>query len=329
MIKSKVFSFGLIAIVIGIMAMVSSALGEDRKSQPADKAAIVNGTPIDKAEFDGELLIVEKAVLGYGKPITASQVSSLQKEVLERMVRREILYQESRKSGVKPDENAVDKEIKALKQQFANEAEYKNELNRRNIPEEILRSRMERNSAVQQYIERQFASKVTVTDSEMVSYYQSHLDLFKQPLQVRVSHILVLTDPKWEEVRKQEAHRKAEQILKDLKNGKDFAALAREQSDSPTRTNGGDLGYIKAGQLEKQFESAVLALKPGETTNIITTEYGFHLFKLTDKKPETVLAYENVKEKIQQFLREEKAKQEADLQARKLREKANVEILPN
>src|SRR5208337_5470174 len=150
MIKNRVLVSGLILVVIGIMAMVSSALGEDRKSQPADKAAIVNGTPIDRAEFDGELLMVQKAILGYGKPITATQVASIQKEVLESMVRREILYQESRKSGIKPDENAVEKEIKALKQQFANEAEYKNELNRRNIPEEILRSRMERNSVVQQ-----------------------------------------------------------------------------------------------------------------------------------------------------------------------------------
>ncbi|HKN18669.1 MAG TPA: peptidylprolyl isomerase [Dissulfurispiraceae bacterium] len=329
MIKSRVLGLGFIVIAIGIMAVVSSARSEDSKPKPADKAAIVNGAPIDRAEFDGELLTVQKAVLGYGKPITATQVASIQKEVLESMVRREILYQESRKAGIKPDENAVDKELKALKQQFANETEYKNELSRRNISEGILRSRIERNSAVQQYIERQFAAKVTVTDSDMVSYYQSHLDLFKQSLLLRVSHILILTDPKWEEARKQEARRKADQIMKDLKNGKDFAAIAREQSDSPTRANGGDLGYIKAGQLEKQFESAVLALKPGETTDLISSEYGFHIFKLTEKKPETVLAYENVKDKIKQFLREEKAKQEADLFAKNLREKARVEILLN
>ena len=329
MIKNRVLGLRFIVIAMGIIALVSSALAEDSKPQQTDKAAIVNGTPIDRAEFDGELLTVQKAVLGYGKPITVTQVAAIQKEVLESMVRREILYQESRKAGIKPDENAVDKELKTLRQQFADEAEYKNELNRRNISEATLRSRIERNSAVQQYIERQFAAKVTVTDSDMVSYYQGHLDLFKQPLLLRVNHILVLTDPKWEEARKQDARRKAEQIMKDLKNGKDFASLAREQSDSPTRANGGDLGYIKAGQLEKQFESAVVALKPGETTDLISSEYGFHVFKLTEKKSETVLAYENVKDKIKQFLRDEKAKQDADLYAKTLREKARVEILLN
>jgi peptidyl-prolyl cis-trans isomerase C len=190
----------------------------------------------------------------------------------------------------------------------------------------MLRSRLERNSSIQQYIERQFVSKVTVTDKEMVEYYESHMDLFKQPLQIRISHILIQTDPKWEKSRKQEARRKIEQILKNLKKGQDFAALAKEQSDGPTKANGGDLGYITTGQLDKQFESTVFALKSGETTDIIETDYGFHLFKLMDKKPETILAYENVKEKIQQFLIEEKAKQEAELHAKTLREKANVTL---
>jgi peptidyl-prolyl cis-trans isomerase C len=314
-------------IVIGFIAVVSSAQAEMKKPQSADKVAIVNGEQIDKGEFDAEVLRVQKALLGFGKPLTCSQVTSVQTEVLESLIRREILYQDSRKMGIKPDENAVNKEINSLKQQFPSETEYKNELSRRNISEETLRTRIEKNSSIQQYVERQFASKVTVTDSDAVAYYEGHMDLFNQPLQIRVSHILIQTDPKWEEARKQEARRKIEQILQNLKKGQDFAALAREQSDGPTRTNGGDLGYIKKGQLNKQIETVVFALKPGETSDIVEMDYGFNLFKVTDKKPETVIAYEKVKEKIVQFLREEKAKQEAELQAKALREKASVEIL--
>jgi peptidyl-prolyl cis-trans isomerase C len=189
-----------------------------------------------------------------------------------------------------------------------------------------VRSRLERNSSVQQYVERQFGAKTEVSDNDVVAYYEGHLDLFKQPLQVRASHIMVQSDPTWEDLRKADARRKIGKIESDLKKGQEFSALAREQSDGPTRTNGGDLGYIKTGQLEKRFETAIFALKPGETTEVIETDSGFHLFKVADKKPETVLSYENVKEKIRQFLRQEKSKQQADLQAGKLREKANVEI---
>ena len=324
---SRVATFKMAALAIGFMSMVLPAHGEVNKSESADKVAIVNGTPIDRVEFEGNVLAIQKNLLEFGKPLTCKQVTTIRTEVLESMVRVELLYQESRKSGIKPDAKVVEQEMKALKQQSPNETEYKNELKRRNISEEMLRSRIEKNSSVQQYIERQFTAKTTVTGDEMLSYYGGHLDVFKQPLQARVSHILIQSDPQWDAAHKQEARRKAEQILSELKKGHDFAALARESSDGPTRTNGGDLGYIRMGQLEKQLESVVFSLKPGEISAVVETDHGFHVFKVVDIKPETILAYDSVKDKIRQYLVQEKAKQAADLYAKTLREKATVNVL--
>ncbi len=317
----------IMVIVIGLMATVLPSRGEVKQIESADRVAIVNGVPIDRGEFDENLLIIQKNLLGFGKPLNCKQLASIQSEVLESMVRAELLYQESRKLGIKPDEKVVEQQIKAIKQQSPNETEFQNELKRRNISEEILRSRIEKNSSVQQYVERQFAAKATVTDNDMVAYYSGHLDLFRQPLQVRVSHILIQSDPKWDAARKQEARQKVEQILKDLKKGQDFGALARERSDGPTKTSGGDLGYIRMGQLDKQLESVVFSLKAGEISEVVETDYGFHIFKVVDVKPETILAYDSVKERIKQYLVQEKAKQAADLYAKTLREKAAVEIL--
>jgi parvulin-like peptidyl-prolyl isomerase len=309
------------------MMAVSSALGETKKNQKEEKVAVVNGTPIEKGEFDGEVFLIQKTVLGLGKPLSCEQVSSIRREVLESMIRRELLYQVARKSGIKPDENAINKDINSLKQQFSDETEYKNELSKRGINEEVLRARMIRNSLVQKYVSKEFTDKVDVTDKEIQDYYQKNIDLFKQPFQMRVSHISIQSDPKDGDSHKKELRGKAEKILKNLKDDKDFADLAREYSDGPTKNKGGDLGYLRKGQLEKQFESKVLALKKGEITDIIETEYGFHIFKVTDIKPETILAYENVKEKVKKFLVDEKTKQEADKYARKLREKTDVKIL--
>ncbi|MGA3282536.1 MAG: peptidylprolyl isomerase [Smithella sp.] len=316
-----------IAITVVCMMAVSSALGETKKNQKEEKVAVVNGAPIEKDEFDGEVFLIQKTVLGLGKPLSCEQVSSIRREVLESMIRRELLYQAARKSGIKPDENAINKDINSLKQQFSDETEYKNELSKRGINEEVLRARMIRNSLVQKYVSKEFTDKVDVTDKEIQDYYQKNIDLFKQPFQIRVSHISIQSDPKDGDSRKKELRGKAEKILKNLKDDKDFADLAREYSDGPTKNKGGDLGYLRKGQLEKQFESKVLALKKGEITDIIETEYGFHIFKVTDIKPETILAYENVKEKVKKFLVDEKIKQEADEYARKLREKTDVKIL--
>lgn len=325
---SRISGFRISAIIISLIAVISSAQAEVKKPPLDEKAAVVNGMPVYREELDEEIIKIQKAILGYGKPLTVSKVKSVQKDVLESLIRQEILYQESLKSGIKPDEKSIDKEIKTLIGQFKSETDYKNALNRRNISPEMLRSRLLKNNVLQQYIGR-LAEKTSVSDNDIIEYYQGRIELFKQPLQVRVSHIFIRTDPKWDAPRKQEERRKAEQILKDIKQGKDFAVIAGERSDGPTKTKGGDLGYIKMGQLDNKLEDAVFKLKTGELSNIVETDNGFHIFKATDKKPETVLSYEDVKEKIRQFLHEEKAKREADQQAGKLREKATVEILLN
>jgi len=329
MFLKRISGFQIMAIMIGLMILILPAWGDTKKSQTEEKAAAVNGVTITMEEFNGETLLVQRSVLGMGKPLTCAQIANNQKEVVESLIRREILYQESRKAGIKIDNKDITKEIDAIKKQFLSDAEYKNELTRRNLSEDTLRAQMERNLLISKYVEQQFLKKVKVTDADIMANYESHLSALKQPLQVRVSHILIQIDPKSEASRKQEARRKAEQILKDLRDGKDFKTLAREQSDGPTRTSGGDLGYIKKGQLEKQFESVIFNLKKDEISDVIETNYGFHLFKVTDRKPESILAYDNVKEQIKQLMLQEKAKKEADEYARRLREKADVKILLN
>ena len=324
----KKSGFQKVAItIIVLINMTMPAWGETKKPQTEEKAAVVNGEAITMDEFNGGVLVVQKSILEKGKPLNCAQIVSVQKEVVESLIRREIIHQESRKAGIKIDKKDITKEIDAIKKQFLSDAEYKNELVRRNLSEDVLRGQLERNLLISKYVEQQFLKKVKVTDADVKAYYESHLSLLKQPLQVRVSHILIQADSKSEASRKQEARRKAEQILKELKKGRDFNAIAREQSDGPTRTSGGDLGYIRRGQLEKQFESVVFNLKKDEVSDVIETNYGFHLFKVTDRKPESIVAFDNVKEQIKQLLLQEKAKKEADEYARKLREKSDVKIL--
>jgi peptidyl-prolyl cis-trans isomerase C len=321
-------SLGAGVALLGLLAtgMVSA---EEIKTHPTkDAVAIVNGVSIEKRELDNELLRVQKLILGAGRPLTCNQIAAVQKDVLESIMRRQVLFQESRKAGIKPDDASIKADLAGLRRQFATDADYQAELARRNMTEDALRAELELNNVVQQYVEKQFAPKAVVADSELVAFYEGHIENFKQPLQVRASHILIHLDPSWDDARKQEARLKAEKILKSLKSGKDFSALAREQSDGPTRTSGGELGLIKTGSLDKALEKVVFSLKPGEISDVVETSYGFHLFKVGERKPETVVAFDSVKEQIRKHLVQEKAGQEAEVQAKKLLEKAKVEILP-
>lgn len=326
MVLKKECYFRLTALALGMMLLASTAGAEAKKQQAQQKAATVNGTAISKEEFDTEAFSLQRSFLALGRPLTCEQLKAVNKEAVESLIRREIIHQESRRAGVKADKKDIEKEIDAIKKTFLNDVEYQNELRRRNLTEEQLRSQVERNLLVGGYIEREFLQKNKPTDEETMNYYVNNVHLLKQPQQAKVSHILISSNPDWDATRRQEARRKAEKVHKELKSGREFSAMARELSDGPTRTAGGELGYVKKGQMEKQFEDVVFSLKVREISRIVETDYGFHIFKVTDVKPENIVSYDSVKEQIAKLLQLEKAKKEADLHARKLREKAQVEI---
>jgi len=162
-----------------------------------------------------------------------------------------------------------------------------------------------------------------VTDKEVRSWYDRNRDSFRQPEQVRASHILIKADS---EAKKTEARKKIGEILEKVRQGQDFASLARTYSEDTTGPKGGDLGYIRHGQVIKPFEEALFALKVGEVSNVVETNFGYHLIKAVDRKPETTTPFENVKDQLRTALKREKGQQEANAYAAREREKARVEI---
>ena len=126
---------------------------------------------------------------------------------------------------------------------------------------------------------------------------------------------------------KAEARKKIESIQTRLRNGEDFATLAKEHSEGPSSVKGGDLGYFKRGQMVKSFEEAAFALEPGEVSEIVETPFGYHLIKVFEKKPEGVTAYKEAEENIHQFLKQERSKAEIMKYLEMLKEKADIDRL--
>ena len=125
--------------------------------------------------------------------------------------------------------------------------------------------------------------------------------------------------------KKTEARKKIEAVQQKLKDGGDFADLAKEYSEGPSSTKGGDLGYFGRGQMVKPFENAALALKPNEVSDIVETRFGYHIIKVFDIKPEQTLAYADVKSKIIERMKQEKIEKEAGQYLDKLKKEAKIE----
>ncbi len=316
--------FWVFGAVLALALTSSPALAEE-KQPPGGNVAVVNGSVINRADFNREMGRVLQRLSSKGKPLSDSRVSEIKKEVLENLINSELLYQESQKQGITVDEVAVNEQLRKLKERFPSEAEFKSALSKANLSEDAVKSQLKRGMAIQRFIDNQFVQKSKVSDKESRAYYDSHPDLFKQPEQVRASHILIKVDPGADESQKVEARKKMEKIQGKVQKGEDFAALAKEFSEGPSSAKGGDLGYFRRGQMVKPFEEKAFALQPGEVSDIVETQFGYHLIKVMDKKPETTIAYEDIKDRLKQHLKREKVQKDLKLYVEKLKEKAKVE----
>jgi peptidyl-prolyl cis-trans isomerase C len=129
-------------------------------------------------------------------------------------------------------------------------------------------------------------------------------------------------------VAKQQAKTKVDGILKDLKAGKDFAAAAKENSQDPgSAPNGGDLGYFEQGQMVQPFEQAAFALKPGQMSEVVETQFGYHIIKVAEKQDSRVVPLEEAKPKIEEYLTEQNRHAQTELFVNALKAKAKIEIL--
>jgi peptidyl-prolyl cis-trans isomerase C len=161
-----------------------------------------------------------------------------------------------------------------------------------------------------QYLQKEVISKIKVTEKEAKAYYDKNPDLFKSPEQVKARHILIQVPKEASDEEKKKLKEKADEVLKKVKAGEDFTKLAAEYSDDPgTKSKGGDLGFFSKGSMVPAFEQAAFSLKPGEVSELVETEFGFHVIKIDEKKEAVSEPFETIKEKVtKQALRE---KQEA------------------
>src|SRR3984885_642376 len=142
------------------------------------------------------------------------------------------------------------------------------------------------------------ADSIQLTDAQILAYYNTHKDEYRTPERVHARHILLSTanKPK-EEVPKIQAQ--ADALLKQIKSGGDFAELAKKNSQDPgSAQKGGDLGWVSRGQMVKNFEDSVFTLKPNEISNVVTTEYGFHIIQVLEKQPAHLQTMDEVKPAI-------------------------------
>jgi peptidyl-prolyl cis-trans isomerase C len=224
------------------------------------------------------------------------------------------------------EEKTVDEKMERLKKRYPSEKLFQDEMHQIGLTEEALRTQIKKDLAVKKLLEKDILVKIHISDEDTKSFYDGHPELFKEPEKVKASHILLKVDPNADPVKKEEVRKKMESIKKRLEKGGDFAALAKEFSQDPSAGQGGDLGFIKRGEMAKSFDDAAFSLKPGEVSDIVETPFGFHLIKVFERQPERTILYADSKERIKQYLWRKKFVEEEGRYVDVLKKKGKVQI---
>jgi parvulin-like peptidyl-prolyl isomerase len=156
---------------------------------------------------------------------------------------------------------------------------------------------------------------MSLEDADLKEYYDGHKDEFSNPMRVKARHILIKDDQK-----------KAEEILGKLKTGGDFAALAKDNSECPSKTKGGELGWFSKGRMDPAFEKAAFSLKRGETSGVVKSSFGYHIIQVEDIKPESIKEFGKVKASIEAKLKKEQQEKILSDTKDKVKETITVEI---
>ncbi len=169
-------------------------------------------------------------------------------------------------------------------------------------------------------------AQMTVTPQEVEARYNANKASYSTPEQIQASHILFKTDGKNDAAQK----KLAESVLAKIKAGGDFAALAKQYSDdTDSKAKGGDLGYFGHGTMVKEFEDAAFALQPGQVSDLVKSQYGYHIIKVTGKKAAATKTLDDVRAQITSQIKAEKAqtqaKQTADAMAKEIQKPADLD----
>lgn len=266
----------LIHLVVG-MIVLASFVGVIVLYSGKDIVAMVNGQTITKNE------------------LYKAMVSQNGKQVLNNLIILKIVDLEAEKNKIVVDQQEIKAKLAELEQSYGGEAALMSALQSSGQTMDDLKKNLETNQKIEKLINPQ------VTDAEIAAYFKENKGQYGQAEQVKASHILVDTKEL------------AADIEKKLAQGQDFAQLAKQYStDDSNKAKGGELGYFKKGQMAEAFEKAVFAMKVGEISQPVQTQYGYHIIKLEDKIPAQEAKLEDCKDKIKATLVEQKVQEAAD-----------------
>ena len=269
--------------------------------------------------------------MGAGAQQLMSYTKNLRKEGLDRLVFKAILLREATAQSFSVTDEEVDEFIK---KNLPAEESAEDFAKAQGITVEDLKEDVRSGLTINKLLDKQVESLAELTDEDLKAEYdkieKEQPKAFDKPESVQASHILVKVEKGANEEAKAAARKKIEELRQKIVDGADFAEVAKENSDCPSGSRGGDLGQFGRGQMVKPFEEAAFTQPVGELGPIVETDFGFHIIKVTNRSEAGRMTFEDVKEDLKKYLENNRKNEVVQKFVGDLRDKAKVEtFLPD
>ena len=295
---------------------------------PAGQMASVNDTALLRQDLDREMKLVSLKLARQGRPVNAEQLKQYEGDIRETLINRTLLLQQAQSMGIEVKDSLVVKALDEFKAAFPNEKAYQNALADMGFTEEMLKGQMKNGLTIKTLIDKEVGQKVSVSDQQVRAFYDGNPNLFRKPEQVKASHILIQVPANAGTAKKAEALATIEALKTRIDNGENFATLAMENSEGPSKTKGGDLGFFGREQMVPPFSEAAFALQPGQMSDVVQTRFGYHLIRVTERQAAQTMAFNDVNEAISTRLRQEQEGKKIEAYLEKLKEHADIKRFP-
>jgi len=283
---------------------------------------VVNDEVVTQGEVDKILTpVYEQYQKAYNGAEFIQMFGNARRNVLARIVHDKLLLSEAKKRKVEVEDKDVEAKIDELRHRFVNEKEFEQALLRENMPLSKLAKRHKERLMIDHLIDTELRRKVSVSPNEVLQYYSSHTEDFKDPQKAKVQSILIRVD---ENRTEEHALRQARYILSRLREGCDFGSMAKEYSDGPYADSEGDMGWVKEGELMSRINDLVFGLDKNETSCILKTNVGFHIFKVEEKMDARTVKFAKAKNHVEQILFSKKLEEKLKTWIEKLKKDAYI-----
>ncbi len=309
--------------------MISDAVSKSGASSASvvlkDPVAVVNGEKISKAELEKNFKEA-MASSGVGSTqLTADQKLQGYREILNGMIIEKLVDKQS--ANIQVSKEDLDAQLAKIKAQFPSEEVFQNEMKKSGLTMDQFMANLQRSLRQTKWMQTQVQGKDTITEADAKAFYDANQKDFTNPDLVKASHILFRLPPDATPEQTKAAEKKAKNAIIRANKGEPFAQLAAELSEEPgAKQRGGDLGYFPKDKMVPEFANAAFAQQVGTVSATpVKTKFGYHVIKVTDKKPAGIATFDEAKAQIMQYLQAEKRRAIFKGVVQDLRQAAKIE----